>query len=235
MIKQYLIGKVYNFILACIQDGLKENQKKESTDIGLALQKNALSDTANYVSEKLQNVSSFLHRDSLIDFALEQSLKSGLFLEFGVYKGESINLIANKISPNPIYGFDSFEGLPEYWRDGFGVGTFKINKLPQVEQNVVLIKGWFNESLPKFLATQKDEVAFLHIDCDLYSSTITIFQCLADSIKPGTVIVFDEYFNYPLWREGEYRAFQEFIASTGLKYEYIGYNRKSEQVAVKII
>jgi hypothetical protein len=48
------------------------------------------------------------------------------------------------------------------------------------------------------------------------------------------VIVFDEYFNYPGWREGEFKAFQEFIARESLGFEYLNYNRKAEQVSVKI-
>lgn len=107
-------------------------------------------------------------------------------------------------------------------------------KLPRVVQNVRLIKGWFDKTLPEFLTTHPEKVVFLHIDCDLYSSTHTIFTCLAPRIKEGTVIVFDEYFNYPGWREGEFKAFSEFIAHEGLKFEYLNYNRKGEQVSVKI-
>jgi hypothetical protein len=44
--------------------------------------------------------------------------------------------------------------------------------------------------------------------------------------------VFDEYFNYPEWEQGEYKAFQEFLGRTGLSCEFIGYNRYEEQVAV---
>ena len=77
-------------------------------------------------------------------------------------------------------------------------------------------------------------VGLLHIDCDLYSSTNTVLTALADRIGVGCVIVFDEYFNYPGWESGEYRAFQEFIARTGLKYEYLVFNSRHEQVAVRI-
>jgi len=48
------------------------------------------------------------------------------------------------------------------------------------------------------------------------------------------VIVFDEYFNYPGWRQHEYKAFQEFIANTGLKYRYIGFSAEKGHVAVQI-
>lgn len=73
----------------------------------------------------------------------------------------------------------------------------------------------------------------MHIDCDLYNSTKTIFDNLAPRIKSGTIIVFDEYFNYPNWQQHEYKAFQEFVEDNNIKYEYIaiGYG----QAAVKIL
>jgi hypothetical protein len=45
-------------------------------------------------------------------------------------------------------------------------------------------------------------------------------------------IVFDEFFNYPGWKYGEYKAF---IESKNVEYEYIGYCKYDEQVAVKIL
>ena len=71
------------------------------------------------------------------------------------------------------------------------------------------------------------------MDCDLYSSTRTILEGLASQIVAGTVIQFDEYFNYPGWREHEFKAFHEFIAERGLSYEYLGYTREFS-VAVRI-
>ena len=68
----------------------------------------------------------------------------------GVFSGKTINHIAKKIKYN-IYGFDSFEGLPEFWREGFEKGTFNLEKkLPIVEPNVKLIKGWFDKTLQNF-------------------------------------------------------------------------------------
>lgn len=51
----------------------------------------------------------------------------------------------------------------------------------------------------------------------------------------ATVIVFDEYFNYDGWRQGEFRAFQEFVTEANLGYEYLTYNHRHQQVAVRII
>jgi hypothetical protein len=73
------------------------------------------------------------------------------------------------------------------------------------------------------------------VDCDLYSSTKTIFRLFRDRIRPGTVIVFDEFFNYPGWQRGEYKAFSELLAETGWKHEWLGYCCYHEQVAVIIL
>ncbi|MDE1904592.1 MAG: class I SAM-dependent methyltransferase, partial [Alphaproteobacteria bacterium] len=77
-------------------------------------------------------------------------------------------------------------------------------------------------------------VAFLHVDCDIYSSTKTVFDHLASRLGPGAVIVFDEYFNYPNWERHEFKAFQEFIRDSGLSYRYLGFAQKNGHVAVML-
>jgi hypothetical protein len=57
---------------------------------------------------------------------------------------------------------------------------------------------------------------------------------LGNRIVPGTVIVFDEYWNYPNWKEHEFKAFQEFVNKVGLEYEYLGHTA-FEQVTVRIL
>lgn len=72
-----------------------------------------------------------------------------LWLEFGVFRGSTINNMSN-YTKDTVYGFDSFEGLPEFWREGFDAGAFNLEgQLPSVNSNVELIKGWFTETLPK--------------------------------------------------------------------------------------
>ena len=155
-------------------------------------------------------------------------------MEFGVYEGKTINIISSTVPDKIVYGFDSFEGLPEDWRTGFDKATFDRNgKMPQVNSNVRLVKGWFNETLPAFVKEHTEPCAFIHVDCDLYSSTKTIFDNLKDQIVSGTVIAFDEYFNYPGWQEGEYKAFMELVVEKGFEFEYIA-RTDIEQVAVKI-
>ncbi len=155
---------------------------------------------------------------TLLSKALELAEPNGLFLEFGVASGRTITPLALNTPQTHFYGFDSFEGLPEAWRSGFDKGIFAQENLPAVPPNVTLIKGWFDETLPAFLADRPDlPLSLLHVDCDLYSSTKTILANLKRRIVPGTVIVFDEYWNYPGWREHEYKAFEELLAETDIR------------------
>jgi hypothetical protein len=204
-------------------------------NIGKILQRRAAESSADYVAKHMRDVDSVSTNLELLTMAIEKAdlKKHNLICEFGVYSGRTINHISS-LTNRTVYGFDSFAGLPERWRDGFEKGHFEVTTLPIVHPNVILIKGWFNDTLPTFIKDHDESVGFLHVDCDLYSSTRTILELLESRIHPGCVVVFDEYFNYPGWEEGEYRAFQEFLRFTGLKYEYIGYNSLHEQVAVKI-
>jgi hypothetical protein len=149
-----------------------------------------------------------------------------LWLEFGVATGTTINYIS-KFTNDTVYGFDSFLGLPEKWRDGFDKGAFDRNgDLPEVNSNVDLIKGWFNDTLPYFIKTHNKKISFIHIDVDLYSSTKFILDTLIDYIDEDCVIVFDELVNYPEFdgETGELKAFYEFITENIVNYEWIGMN-----------
>lgn len=200
----------------------------------------AAKESVKYICEKGSNAGMFRCRDGLFKFAFEEYVKNNdykdkLFLEFGTYKGESINFCSSLIPEAKFYGFDSFEGLPE--TSGVWVkGEFDVKeKLPKVNKNVSLIKGYFNETLPKFLEEHKEKAAFIHIDCDLYSSTKTVFDNIYDRIVPNTVIQFDEYYNYPGWRNHEFKAFQEFCKKYSVEYEYIGISHMQVAVVIKSI
>ena len=205
-----------------------------SNDIEVAKRKIATETSGQYVIDRMLDATICHTSDEVILTALSCMSDAGLKLEFGVYTGHTINLIAKHV--DKVFGFDSFEGLPENWHGDIKKGHFALKSLPEVAPNVHLIKGWFNETIPEFINGVVDEpsISLLHVDCDLYSSTKTIFENLGSFINSGCVIIFNEYFNYPGWQNGEYLAFQEFITDHKLNYEYICYNKNHEQVAVRL-
>ena len=169
--------------------------------------------------------------------ALEQVLIDGMILEFGVYEGNSISLISKKFPQKEIFGFDSFEGLPSEW-SGRHVkqGHFGKIQTPTVDDNVKLVKGWFDDTLPPFVEKNKDKpVSFLHIDCDLYSSTKTVFTHLKSNIKEGTIIVFDEYMNYTTWKEHEHKAFMEFCDAEKIRFSYLAFGLQQASVRIESV
>lgn len=223
------VGKLYRRIV----------HKYFAQDMLLDLKLAAKSESVDYIRAHMADAMLLPDRYALLDLAIDRAKAAtpdGFVAEFGVSKGKTIRYLAERWG-GPVHGFDSFEGLPEDWSGtAERAGRFdRGGKLPAVPSNAKLHVGWFDATLPPFLKVQNGAAALLHCDADLYSSTKTVLDILSDRIRPGCVIVFDEYLNYPSWREHEYKAFQEFIAAGGRKYRYLGFSTLQGQAAVQII
>jgi len=232
----YLKRYLGNCLHRVIRVAVREELDLDSRDIRRQRERKALEETAVFVVEHMPKAPEFVDRFALLDHSLGSvdPRLDGHYCEFGVHTGISINHIAAGLS-HTIHGFDSFEGLPETWRTGYEAGAFKMSGLPEVRENVELHEGWFHESLPVWAEANPGPMAFMHVDSDLYSSAKTILDVLRDRIVPGTVIQFDDYFNYSGWQQGEHRAFKEFAESRGAKFEYLGYCRQDDAVSVRIL
>ena len=86
--------------------------------------------------EDFKNVKEFNSRYKQLTFAVNKAKESGYILEFGVYMAISTNHIAKLIQNITVYGYDSFEGLPEAWTWNEGrilpKGQFALENLPKV-------------------------------------------------------------------------------------------------------
>jgi hypothetical protein len=141
---------------------------------------------------------------------------TGLCLEFGVASGKSISWLASNLPDRSFFGFDSFEGLPEDWQIHKKGAYSQKGILPDVPANVSLHPGWFDASLPAFVAENRERlrtegIGLIHFDADLYSSTMTIFEHLTPFLKAGTYFLFDEFYNYPTWEHHEAKALAEWL------------------------
>jgi hypothetical protein len=144
----------------------------------------------------------------------------------GVFKGYSINYLARR-TDGRVFGFDSFRGLQEDWE---GVGhtrsTFDLGgRLPRVRSNVSLVAGWFSDTLPGFLAANPAPLSLLHLDCDTYEATAEVLGLIMERLTPSTVIIMDDYHGFWGYRNGQFRAWAEFVAAHGLVYRYAAFNR----------
>ena len=128
-----------------------------------------------------------------------------------------------------IFGFDSFEGLPEtastdddgYWYPGqFNCDleiTRKILDLENVDWNqIFLVKGWFSDTLNDDLIRKYkiSNASVIMIDCDMYLSAKEALRFCSPIIKKEAVILFDDWYSGNRLADrnlGEKRAFDEFL------------------------
>jgi predicted O-methyltransferase YrrM len=198
------------------------------------LQRRATMEAADFIKAEMPNALFCEDRLTHLEYALSQRVP-GPILEFGVYKATTTNFIARQCPETAVYGFDSFQGLPEHWaghrfsRENYNRG----GRLPKVASNVELIVGLFQDTLPGFLQRVPGPFAVVHVDCDLYSSANYVLTQLADRLAPGCVLVFDEFFNYHGYQLHEFKAFGEFLARTKLKPDYLAFS--GQQVSVRLV
>jgi O-methyltransferase len=156
------------------------------------------------------------------------------YLEFGVATGISFRWWAENLKneKSRFFGFDTFTGLPEDW------GSFKKgdmnnnNKIPQInDSRCSFYQGLFQLTLPQFLKTYSDgQQKIIHMDADLYSSTLFVLTSVSPFLRKGDIIIFDE-FNVPMH---EFKAFSEWVSSYYIEYEVLGAVNNFYQIAIKI-
>ena len=179
-----------------------------------------------FVLSQPRSVRRFARVVQIRRWAVDAARPDGLFLEFGVASALSTHQIARRMQfraiGSPLFGFDWFQGLPDDWRPGLPKGRFRQEALPPVEKNVELVVGRFEETLGGFLDDHPGVASFVHIDCDLYSSARFVLAALlrARRLAVGTILLFDELYNYPGWFQGgEFRALRELLPTYELDYE----------------
>jgi O-methyltransferase len=183
-----------------------------------------------------QNALERSYRESLLLLAGQYGADAiGDYLEFGVCKGTSMAcmfraLCGLYLEHVRMFGFDSFEGLPEIaqtedagaWTPGQFRYDIENTKAFLDHEGVdwdrlVLVKGWFSETLNSELVRRHQiaRASLIMIDCDLYLSAKEALDFCAPLIRDGAVIFFDDWHSQNLDERnlGEKRAFDEFLNS----------------------
>jgi predicted O-methyltransferase YrrM len=220
--------------VGAVEDRLNELEQVRRRDIANSVDIIAVQESAKFALEHMPAVPVFWHPHETLRFALGQVQGPGLVLEFGVAGGTTLQIIVEAAGADRrVVGFDTFTGLPETWRTGFPAGEFGQIAPPQID-GAELAVGLFEDTLPGFLAANDGQIAFIHLDADLYSSTKTVLDLVDDRLAPGAVLLFDEFFNFPGWQQHEFRAWSEFVARTGRGFDYLAYTANNEQVVIRL-
>ncbi|MCH2023538.1 MAG: TylF/MycF family methyltransferase [Saprospiraceae bacterium] len=201
----------------------------------LNILKNKLTARKDYIeARKIYNefrdftmISSGIYMENLM-LAKKIKLIPGAIVECGVWRGGMSAGIATILGNEREYFlYDSFEGLPEAkeidganaidWQNNKTSSSYYDNCSAEIDfaekamaianvKNVHIIKGWFNETLPKF---PEQKIALLRLDGDWYESTMDCLNSLFDHVVEGGYIIFDDYYSW----DGCTKALHDFLSS----------------------
>ena len=155
--------------------------------------------------------------------------RPGDWVEFGVAEGWSARVLLSLMPEKgcKLWLFDSWRGLPEDFvgRDGVieKAGKFAC-EVPwnlQDDARVKITRGAFDVTA-KWIEPGSAGLSVIHIDCDLYTSAVTVLAACEQHINPGTVVILDDCHGWPGWRlGGEWLAWHAFAGTENIKFKWI--------------
>jgi hypothetical protein len=195
---------------------------------------------SDFIDSALSSAKGFTQRIDFYSYLNELLACPIDYLEFGVWKGESIsqsplgqNSILNEYSESRFFGFDTFEGLPEDWNVLRRQGAFSSDgRVPNSgDQRVRFVRGLFQNSLRPFLkefAAQNRLV--VHVDSDLYSSALFALSSLDVLLVPGSILIFDEFYDL----QNEFAAWWDYSRSFYRKARGLAFTTDYVQIALEM-
>jgi O-methyltransferase len=160
----------------------------------------------------------------LLRTVIERGVQGDL-AELGVYRGITARLIHHYIPERRLHLFDTFSGFTERGAADELAATgskvsdrhFADTSIEAVRRlvaarndNVVLIPGFFPESVPASLSERK--FAFVHLDADLYEPILAGLRYFYPRMDRGGIILVHDY---NAWA-GARRAVDAFAKETGI-------------------
>lgn len=152
-------------------------------------------------------------------FQLFMAVKStakikGDIAEVGVYKGGTAKIICKAKGSKKLHLFDTFEGLPEATvnddkefvsQEKFYVSYEGVKNFLKKEKGVYLYKGLFPSTAKPI---ENLHFSFVHLDVDLYKSTLDCLEFFYPRMSKGGVILSHDYTNLI----GVNKAFNNFFS-----------------------
>ena len=156
----------------------------------------------------------------------------GYYFEFGCHEANTMRMAwkaFRHLFDLKYVAFDSFEGLPEmedFDRSAIFVpGNLQTSEKEFIrivtnagmpKQKLQTVKGFYDQSLTDSLRDQllPTKAAVIYIDCDLYSSTVSVLKFIRPFLQKGTIVLFDDWNCYHADPElGERKAWSEFLTA----------------------
>jgi hypothetical protein len=175
----------------------------------------------------------------------KSNLPLGDFVECGVAKGGCLAFLTWLSKELSVWGFDSFEEMPELTDEDENCGSEWVGyncsgakgeeeaietfrRFSVSMKNVKIVKGWFENTLQNYRSSIKS-IAILRLDNDWYKSTKYCLETLYDLVPKGGIIIIDDYHTFT----GCYKAVNEFRELQNITTPIITTEKGSEAYWIK--
>ncbi|MDQ7787565.1 MAG: TylF/MycF/NovP-related O-methyltransferase [Thermodesulfovibrionales bacterium] len=152
------------------------------------------------IYEKIEHATKLDFDRAYIVFQAAQATSTlpGSSAECGVYRGGGSALIASVNQDRKHFALDTFEGFPDVTSDidihrkgGFAdTLIMDVKNIFQSYPNIIMLKDTFSQSFP---GLQQESFSFVHIDADLYASTLECCEFFYKKMNQGGIMLFDDY------------------------------------------
>jgi hypothetical protein len=231
---------ILNLISRCVYQLVPRQFRLEQQNISILslIRENTTKENYEHFKEIFNTTIIYKDADSIRKYAIQSAIsndkqKELFYLEFGVHKGYTANFFSKYVKK--LYAFDSFEGFQEDWLGSFGItkGGYNLNKqIPKLNSNIEPIVGFVQDTLDDFLKKHNSKINFVHLDMDVYPPTKYTLERLKPFLNKDAIIIFDELYNYPGWKSGEYKALKEVFKDD--EYIFKAFNALSRQAVIQI-
>jgi hypothetical protein len=200
-------------------------------DINVAGQLVAATEAAAWLHQYADKVPGFARRPELLESIIPRIPADGDLAEFGVFKGAVTRFMRPRFPSRIYHAFDSFHGVPEAMSLSVHQNAFDLGgNIPDLPPGTTVHAGWFEDTIPRWREHFDAPIAWAYIDCDLYESVCAVLEGLTDRIRPGTILSYDDWYNFPNWQQHSLKATREWTDRTGIKLTPIAYTTREHSV-----
>jgi hypothetical protein len=204
-------------------------------DIRIAAQFRAATSSAEWLHANADRAPAYARRPELLEAVIPQIPAQGDFAEFGVFKGAVTWFVRPRFPDRAYHAFDSWKGVPEAMSLAVSKFSFDLGgTVPDLPADTTVHAGWFEDTIPAWRARCAATVAFAYIDCDLYESVRTVLEGIADRVRPGSILVFDDWYNFPNWQAHSLRAVNEWSGRHRISLEPVGFTVLEHSAAFRV-
>jgi Methyltransferase domain len=204
-------------------------------DIRIAAQLGAAASSAEWLYANADRAPTYARRPELLEALIPLIPAQGDFAEFGVFKGAVTWFVRPRFPDRAYHAFDSWKGVPEAMSLAVSKFSFDLGgTVPDLPADTTIHAGWFEDTIPAWRARCPATVAFAYIDCDLYESVRTVLEGIADRVRPSSILVFDDWYNFPNWQAHSLRAANEWSGRHGISLEPLGFTVLEHSAAFRV-